>query len=198
MSKFTKKEEHLIKKDIKLKNIIEDNGHIPFRPNKQNQFNSLVGIVISQFISTTAANSIFEKVKINFNTAYLDPSYFKDYAISDIKRLGLTRNKAMAIKALSDMYLKDDFINLTDLNNKDLNNNLLSVFGIGPWSINMFEIFCIGKLDIFTSKDAGLRMAMNKFGFVKPGSGHDEYYRYSQTWSPYRTIASLHLWKSVD
>ena len=80
----------------------------------------------------------------------------------------------------------------------DLRSTLLKVFGIGPWSINMFEIFCLGKLDIFTSKDAGLRLAMNKAGIINLESNWDTYDNYAAKWSPFRTIASLHLWKFVD
>ena len=90
------------------------------------------------------------------------------------------------------------FRDLTKLNDQDLNNNLLSVFGIGPWSINMFEIFCIGKLDVFSSKDAGLRLAMNNAGMVENERNWICYDKYSQKWSPYKTIASIHLWKTVD
>ena len=57
--KFSKKEEYLREKDEKLKKIIDINGHIAFKPNKKNQFDTLIGIVISQFISTKAAESIF-------------------------------------------------------------------------------------------------------------------------------------------
>ena len=50
----------------------------------------------------------------------------------------------------------------------------------------------------FSSKDAGLRLAMNKGGFVKPNSEWNVYDLYAEKWSPYKTIASLHLWKVVD
>ena len=66
--KFSKKEEYLRQKDKKLKRIIDINGHIPFKTNKKNQFDSLVGIVVSQFISTKAADSIFKQIKESFNT----------------------------------------------------------------------------------------------------------------------------------
>ena len=62
----------------------------------------------------------------------------------------------------------------------------------------MFEIFCVGKLDIFTSKDAGLRLAMNRTGMINLDSDWDAYDDYSEIWSPFRTIASLHLWKFVE
>ena len=73
-----------------------------------------------------------------------------------------------------------------------------SIFGIGPWSVNMFEIFCLGKQNILSSRDAGLRLAMNKAGMVKDGVDWELYDVYAEKWLPFRTIASLHLWKTVD
>ena len=196
--KFTKKEEYLRQKDKKLKKVIDSNGHISFNPSKQNQFDTLVGIVISQFISTKAANSIFTNIRESFNSEYLNAKHFQNLSTSMIKKLGLSRNKAKTIKEISELYLNQNIKDLSDLNHKQLNQTLLSVFGIGPWSLNMFEIFCIGKLDVFSSKDAGLRQAMNNFGMIKPDSNWEMYDKYASKWSPYKSIASLHLWKTVD
>jgi len=196
--RFSKEEEYLRQKDKKLKKIIDTNGHIVFKPNKKNQFDTLVGIVISQFISTKAANSIFKNIRENFNSAYLNEKHFKDLKINEIKKLGLSTNKARTIKEISNLYLSKKIKDLSNLSNKELHQTLLSVFGIGPWSVNMFEIFSIGKLDVFSSKDAGLRLAMNNSGMIEPESNWDKYDSYAQKWSPYRSIASLHLWKTVD
>ena len=196
--RFSKEEEYLRQKDKKLKKIIDTNGHIVFKPNKKNQFDTLVGIVISQFISTKAANSIFKNIRENFNSAYLNEKHFKDLKINEIKKLGLSTNKARTIKEISNLYLSKKIKDLSNLSNKELNQTLLSVFGIGPWSVNMFEIFSIGKLDVFSSKDAGLRLAMNNTSMVKPESDWQKYDEYAEKWSPYKTIASLHLWKTVD
>ena len=196
--KFSKKEEYLRHKDKKLKRIIDINGHIAFKSNKKNQFDSLVGIVVSQFISTKAADSIFKQIKESFNTDYLSEKHFHNLSIGDIKTLGLSTNKAKTIKELSELFISKSFSDLTTLDGNDLRSNLSNVFGIGPWSVNMFEIFCIGELDIFSSRDAGLRLAMNKYGMVKTNSSWDKYDRYAKKWSPYKTIASIHLWKMVD
>ena len=196
--RFSQEEEYLRQKDKKLKKIIDTNGHIVFKPNKKNQFDTLVGIVISQFISTKAANSIYKNIRENFNSAYLNEKHFKDLKINEIKKLGLSTNKARTIKEISNLYLSKKIKDLSNLSNKELNQTLLSVFGIGPWSVNMFEIFSIGKLDVFSSKDAGLRLAMNNFGMIEPESDWNKYDTYAKKWSPYRTIASLHLWKMVD
>ena len=196
--RFSKEEEQLRQKDHKLKKIIDKNGHIVFKPKKQNQFDTLVGIVISQFISTKAANSIFKKMRENFNSEYLDEKYFLDKTVIQIKKLGLSTNKAKTIKDLSEFFLVENIGDLSKLSDQNLNDKLLSIFGIGPWTINMFEIFCLGRPDIFSSKDAGLRLAMNNLGMVKPESEWINYDKYAEKWTPYKSIACLHLWKTVD
>ena len=196
--RFSKEEEILRQKDKKLKKIIDKNGHINFKPNKKNQFDTLAGIVISQFISTKAANSILKKIRSNFNSEYLNEKHFQNLQIKEIKKLGLSLNKAKTIKEISNLYLNKKNADLSNLDDDVLKQTLLSVFGIGPWSVNMFEIFCIGKLDVFSSKDAGLRLAMNNFSMVKKENNWNVYDKYAKKWSPYRSIASLHLWKTVD
>ncbi len=196
--RFSKKEEYLRQTDKKLKKIIDKNGHLKFRPNKDNQFDTLVGIVVSQFISTKAANSIFENIRVNFNSEYLNEKHFQNLTLYEIKKLGLSTNKAKTIKELSELFLSQSFQDLTKLDKDTLNNKLLSVFGVGPWSLNMFEIFCIGNLDVFSSKDAGLRLAMNNFGMIEVASDWNKYDKYAEKWSPFKSIACLHLWKTVD
>tara|TARA_B100000282_G_scaffold98628_1_gene69452 strand:+ start:62 stop:655 length:594 start_codon:yes stop_codon:yes gene_type:complete len=196
--RFSKEEEYLRQKDKKLKKIIDTNGHIVFKPNKKNQFDTLVGIVISQFISTKAAESIFKNIRKSFESDYLNEKHFQNLSIDEIKNLGLSKNKARTIKEISELFIIKRFDDLTKLTDDDLKNTLLGVFGIGPWSLNMFEIFCLGKFDVFSSKDAGLRVAMNNAAMVEPDSDWKLYDKYAERWSPYKTLASLHLWKTVD
>jgi len=196
--RFSKEEEYLRQKDKKLKKIIDTNGHIVFKPNKKNQFDTLVGIVISQFISTKAANSIFLKIKEKFNSEFLNENHFTKLDINQIKKLGLSTNKAKTIKQLSELFVTENIGDLSKLSDQNLNDKLLSIFGIGPWSVNMFEIFCLGVPNVFSSKDAGLRIAMNHASMVKSVSDWKKYDEYAEKWSPYKTIASLHLWKTVD
>ena len=196
--RFSKKEEYLRQKDKKLKKIIDGNGHIYFNPDKKNQFDTLVGIVVSQFISTKAANSIFQNIRKSFESDYLNEKHFQNLNIDEIKNLGLSKNKARTIKETSELFISKRFDDLTKLTDDDLKKTLLGVFGIGPWSLNMFEIFCLGKFDVFSSKDAGLRVAMNNAAMVEPDSDWKLYDKYAERWSPYKTLASLHLWKTVD
>ena len=76
--------------------------------------------------------------------------------------------------------------------------NYYLFLGLVHGPVNMFEIFCLGKLNIFSSKDAGLRLAMNNYGMINAESDWENYDQYAKRWSPYKTIASIHLWKTVD
>ena len=196
--RFSKEEEYLRQKDKKLKKIIDTNDHLDFEPVTKNQFDTLVEIVVSQFISTKAANSIFKNIRNSFNSECLNEDHFKNKSVNEIKKLGLSKNKARTIKDLSNLFLDESNLDLSTMNDEELKEKLLSVFGIGPWSVNMFEIFCIGKLNVFSSKDAGLRLAMNNSKMIKPNSAWELYDEYAEKWSPYKSIASLHLWKTVD
>ena len=150
------------------------------------------------FISTKAANSIYKNIREKFNSEYLNEKHFCDKTVKEIKKLGITSNKARTIKEVSELFLTENIVDLSKLSEQKLNDKLLSIFGIGPWSISMFEIFCLGRQDVFSSKDAGLRLAMNKSGMVAVESNWKLYDEFAKKWSPYRTTASLHLWKNVD
>ena len=195
---LSREEKYLRDRDPKLRKAIDKNGHIVFKASKENQFDILVGIVISQFISTTASNSISQKIKNNLKTQFFLPDHFKKLNVLQIKDLGLSLNKAKSIKELSNIFHSNPSLDFSNFDNPSLNKQLLSIFGIGPWSVSMFEIFCLGKLDIFSSRDAGLRLAMNNLGMIKPESNRKDYDKYSDIWTPYKTIASIHLWKTVD
>ena len=133
-NEMKKYEHNLINHPIDIACIgIGENGHIAFKSNKKNQFDSLVGIVVSQFISTKAADSIFKQIKESFNTDYLSEKHFHNLSIGDIKTLGLSTNKAKTIKELSELFISKSFSDLTTLDGNDLRSNLSNVFGIGPW-----------------------------------------------------------------
>ena len=102
--------------------------------------------MVSQFISTKAAISIFNKIRDSFNSEYLNENHFEKLNINQIKKLGLSTNKSKeTIKELSNLFLNNKNDDLSKLNAIDLNERLLSVFGIGPWSLNMYEIFLLAN-----------------------------------------------------
>ena len=187
-----------MRRDNILKNVIHKNNTINFKPRNTSYFNSLINIVISQFISTSAASAITKKILLHFNSSYFTPEQFIDLSINEIKSLGLSTNKSISIKEISQIFSETNLAyKLNNFSEHELDELLLSIYGIGPWSVQMFKLFRLGYEDIFSSKDAALRKAMELAGMVKPNSPHDKYEKYSEKWKPYRSTASIHLWASM-
>jgi len=93
-----------MRRDNILKNVIHKNNTINFKPRNTSYFNSLINIVISQFISTTAASAITKKILLHFNSSYFTPEQFIDLSINEIKTLGLSTNKSISIKEISKIF----------------------------------------------------------------------------------------------
>ena len=197
--KYSYEEIYLMKKDKFLKSVIQKNNSITFKPSKTSYFHSMINIVISQFISTTAAAAISKKILIHFKTNTFTPSQFINLSIKEIKSLGLSTNKSKSIKEISSIFYESNLAyKLNSFSEADLDEVLLSIYGVGPWSLQMFKLFKLGYTDIFSSKDAALRKAMEMAGMVKPNSPEVDYDQYSKKWVPYRSIASIHLWASLN
>ena len=196
---FSKAEKSLIESDSKLGKVIENNGHLKFSIKKVDPFNELVNIVISQFISTKAAKGIKEKMLKQLNEESFKILSFKNLTISQIKNLGLSKNKAKSIKSLVLFFSQNpNSKNLYRLSEEERYDNLIKIFGIGKWSIEMFEMFCVRNKNIFSSGDAAIRVAMEELEMVKKTNDFEKYDKYAKRWDPYKTIACLHLWHFIE
>ena len=196
---FSKAEKSLIESDPKLGKVIENNGHLKFSIKKIDPFNELVNIVISQFISTKAAKGIKETMLKQLNEESFKILSFKNLTISQIKNLGLSKNKAKSIKSLVLFFGQNpNSKNLYRLSEEERYDNLIKIFGIGKWSIEMFEMFYIRNKNIFSSGDAAIRVAMEELEMVKKTNDFEKYDKYAKRWDPYKTIACLHLWHFIE
>ena len=196
---FSRAERSLIKSDPRLGRVIENNGHLKFSNKKIDPFNELVNIVISQFISTKAARGIKEKMLKKLNEESFTILSFKNLNVSQIKSLGLSKNKAKSIKSLVLFFSQNPISkNLYGLSEEERYDNLIQIFGIGKWSIEMFEMFCVRNKNIFSSGDAAIRVAMEELKMVKKTSDFEKYDKYAKKWDPYKTIACLHLWHFIE
>ena len=196
---FSKAEKSLIESDPKLGKVIENNGHLQFSIKKIDPFNELVNIVISHFSSTKAAKGIKEKMLKQLNEESFKILSFKNLTVSQIKSLGLSKNKAKSIKSLVLFFSQNpNSKNLYRMSVEERYDNLIKIFGIGKWSIEMFEMFCVRNKNIFSSGDAAIRVAMEELKMVKKTSDFEKYDKYAKKWDPYKTIACLHLWQFIE
>lgn len=195
---FNLEEKFLIKTDKVLSKVIKTNGPVKFSKRKGDPFDTLVDIIISQFISTMAAKSIKEKMLENFNEKYFKVENFENLSVIQIKNLGLSLNKAKSIKAVISWLEIQSMKNFFNLTQAEREKSLLKIFGIGPWSVDMFEMFCIRNKNIFSYGDAALRQAMIQVGMVDKDATQTHFETYAEKWAPYKTYACLHLWEMIE
>ena len=195
---YTLEEKFLIKRDKVLSKVIKTNGPIKFSESKKDPFDTFVEIIISQFISTLAAKSIKKKMLEIFKEKKFKVENFENLSVIQIKNLGLSLNKAKSIKAIISWLETQSMKKFFNLTQAEREKSLLKIFGIGPWSVDMFEMFCIRNKNIFSYGDAALRQAMIQLKMVDKDATQRNFETYAEKWDPYKTFACLHLWEMIE
>ena len=188
---------YLSKKDWRLKELIHEIGPIILTLHRD-YFSSLVRSIISQQLSSTASRNIWERFLEQIIT--INPTSVMAIPDDQLRTIGISRSKATYIKNLSYSICegKLDFSLFKLLPDKEIIEILCKFKGIGQWTAEMFLIFSLGRMDIISIHDAGLCRAMKWLYNIPCSLNSDTILGISEKWKPYRTLASLYLWKSID
>jgi DNA-3-methyladenine glycosylase II len=188
---------HLIKVDPVMKKIIEDNEK-PILTPQSHLFATLCESIISQQLSVKAAAAIQNKVYQYFPEG-LAPLKIIETPDEILQTLGLSRSKVSYLKDLSHKCHSGELQidQLPSLSDEEIIRQLVMVKGIGVWTAQMFLIFGLHRLDVFPTGDLGIKKAIGyHYGFLHLPK-EDELLIIGEKWKPYRSIASLYLWKSL-
>lgn len=192
--KYTQDElEYLKKRDANLKEIIESVGIIERKVNKD-PFQSLIGSVISQQISTKAAITV--KQRLYSLTDNLNMDSLKVVSVEELKQCGMSYRKAEYIKGIIDSKVEEN-INYDDLHlldDEEIIDILTSLKGVGRWTVEMLLIFSLNRKNILSYDDLGIRRGIMKVYNLESISKKD-FQLYRDLYSPYGSIASLYLWE---
>ena len=162
---------------------------------KNNAFVTLVRSVVGQQISVKAADSIWKKLeKLCRNDVQSDT--INSFSEEELRTVGLSKSKANYIQNISKSDILDT--NWANLNDKEIIDLLCQIKGIGRWTAEMFLIFHLARPDILPLGDIGLIKAIeiNYNNGEKISKDQIEIYR--QKWSPWCTVATWYLWRSLD
>ncbi len=162
-------------------------------------FDRLVESIISQQLSVRVADVIYERVLNLMPYKKLNPEAILKTKDEILRAAGLSYGKIKYIKDLSDKVTSGDLDldNLENLENEEVIEKLIAVKGIGKWTAEMFLMGALGRPDIFSHGDLGLKNAFKKiYGVTEYNEVEAE--QIVIKWSPYRTIAARILWKSLE
>ena len=172
---------------------------LPARRTRAELFSALVSIVVSQQLGTAAADSIFIRVKAACGGA-ITPQSVATVPEARLRAAGLSGAKVKTIKAIAGAVKVGtlDLISLKRVTEDEAALRLTALWGLGPWSVEMFMLFALGRGDVFSPGDLGLARSIEQiYGLVK-NSDRTSLLAYSQKWSPYRSWACLLLWRVRD
>ena len=189
---------HLKRSDPVLGEIIDRVGEyrIQFR---DPDFETLVKSIVYQQLSGRVANVIFGRLAVAAG-GRLTPAGVLKLRPSRMRALGLSTQKTAYIRDLA-RQTRDGairFEGLSELPDEQVIALLTQVKGIGVWTVHMFLIFALRRLDVLPIGDLGIRSAIRRaYGLAElPAPG--EMQAMAERWRPYCTVASWYLWRSIE
>jgi DNA-3-methyladenine glycosylase II len=175
-------------------------GDIAARLSSDN-YGALVRSIVGQQLSTRAATAIYGRLTDRYGGRTPTPQEVLDDDPNELRTAaGLSHAKVAYLQSLAkhviDGSLQLD--RLDELPDDQVIAELTAVRGIGTWSSQMFLMFQLQRPDVLPVGDLGIRRAfMAHYGFEKlPGAAEME--KIAEPWRPYRTLASLYLWRSIQ
>jgi len=192
---------HFKKVDKKLfvaaKNIVLE----PLKPRKPSDyFKSICREIIGQQLAGKVARVIFGRFTELFPNKKITAQRILGLPEQELRDVGMAWSKVRAIKDLAQKTEDKTLVfrKMESMSNEQVVEMLTKVKGIGPWTADMFLMFTLGREDVFSDKDLGLKKAIVKLYGLDEKVTDRELNEISKKWSPYRTYACLTLWKLKD
>ena len=195
-------EKHLSRRDPVLRNIIKKHGECRIEPHTK-YLQTLVGSIISQQLSTKAADTIQKRFLALYAPAkFPKPELIVATPDDELRAVGLSYQKLGYIKDLA-AKVADGSVNLKRLpkmSDEEIVAELIKVKGIGVWTVHMFLIFSLGRMNILPTGDLGIKNAIHRnYGLIDaPKPFEMEAIAEQNKWHPYCSIASWYLWRSLE
>jgi DNA-3-methyladenine glycosylase II len=167
-------------------------------PSRAAPFEALVRAVVYQSVSGKAAASIYARLRETV-TAPLTPSKVMALRPQSLMKAGLSKAKAQAIRGLAEWFAanRKQAKALPTLSDTEIVETLTALPGIGLWTVNVFLIFNLGRLDVMPAADLGIRRGVQLIEGLRAIATPKQVLDRSQAWSPYRSIASIYLWQAT-
>lgn len=192
---------HLLANDPTLAEVI-NNAPLPAFTPHTNYYQSLVESIVSQQLSVKAAATILKRFKALFTSDFPYPAEILDETIETLRSVGLSRQKASYILDLAEKVENGTvtFSHLDALGNQEVIDELVQIKGVGVWTVHMFLMFCMGRLDVLPTGDLGIKNGVQMlYSLESKPTPHDiQAIAQKNNWHPYETVASWYIWHSLD
>jgi DNA-3-methyladenine glycosylase II len=198
--------EHLRAVDPVLGALVERLGPLDLtrradRPAPGDHYAALVRSIVGQQLSTSAARAIWGRLVAHFDGHPPTPTQVLEADQEEMRiAAGLSHAKVKYLRSLAEHVL-DGTLELERLDrmpDEDVLSELTAVSGIGEWTTQMFLMFQLERPDVLAAGDLGIRRAVERLYGLPELPPPAEVLRIGSPWSPYRTVACLYLWRSLN
>ncbi|MGB9432692.1 MAG: hypothetical protein WBQ89_10660 [Candidatus Acidiferrum sp.] len=194
---------HLRDRDEQLKRLIAETAAFQIdMEDAQSPYEVLLESIAYQSISGKAAATIFGRIKaLGENGRPPTPEKMVKIPTAKLRKAGLSGAKAAAMKDLAKKAMAgivpthEEALRLSD---EELVRRLVSVRGIGAWTVEMFLIFRLGRPDVLPIHDLGVKKGWSVAYGKKHMPTPKELLKFGERWRPYRTVASWYMWRAFE
>jgi DNA-3-methyladenine glycosylase II len=196
---FRKGFDHVKSKDAKLAKVMEKHGPLKFEPEGE-IFESLVESILSQQLAGPAARSIIGKVRAIYPDGKLEAKSLYKTPTRKLRAAGVSPQKLTYLKDLSSRVAKGkiDLGALRAMGDEEIITILDEVKGIGPWTVHMLLIFTFGRTNVLPVDDLGIKKGVQHLYSLEEMPKKADIEKLGENWHPYRSVASLYLWRHKD
>ncbi|MEF8774895.1 MAG: DNA-3-methyladenine glycosylase 2 family protein [Haloarculaceae archaeon] len=184
----------LIREDPDLAPVVEQLGPVTLEP-AEDPFERFLTAIVRQQVSMAAAAAINERLA---DAIEVTPAAILAADRTTLREAGLSEAKTDYAKAIATVWQERGYDRsyFEALSDEAVVSELTDIHGVGDWTAKMFLMFCLGREDVFPVEDLGIRKGM--WRFVDEDLGRAAMRERASEWTPYRSYASLYLWRGVE
>jgi len=185
-----------LRSDEYLGPLVEHHGRIDLEP-AADFFERFVVSILRQQVSMESAAATRERL---FDAVEVTPQGFLGADEQLLRDAGLSRQKTEYVQNVAEAFEEKDYSRayFEGMSNDAVRAELTDIPGVGPWTANMQLIYSLGRPDVFPVGDLGIRKGMARLFENLAVEDRAEMRVRSERWAPYRSYASLYLWRDGD
>ena len=195
--------QHLCEADRILAKLIRKVGPCTMKPkSRRAPFEALVRAVTFQQLNGTAAETILKRVIALYpGKRFPTPEDLLATHDERLRGAGLSRAKTAAVKDIAAKTIAGvvpTSRQIIKMTNEEIVERLITVRGVGPWTVEMLLMFTLGRLDVLPVTDYGVRKGFAVVYGRSELPTPKELLDHGERWRPHRSTAAWYLWRALE
>lgn len=195
---YTRASHFLMQVDSDWNRLIQAAGPCTFSPKPEREpYESLVRAVAYQQLSTKAGDTILGRFVCHFG-AFPTPQQLVTAKFDDLRTAGFSGRKIETLKSIAEgaiSGLVPTRETAKAMSDNALIKQLVTLKGIGQWTVEMMLMFTLERMDILPADDFGIAEGYRRLKQLESAPKRKQLTEIGKAWSPYRTVASWYLWR---